>query len=124
MRDKEKLFIFFILLCCLSLFSCSALFNGMFEDVGETMVGAFKLSGIAGTYYAMNQQWPKDEEELRTFAQKNSLDFDWSGYSEIQFTPQADGSLIIEADLAPPNSGSWTGTVTVPKDNEQYPDKT
>ena len=68
-------------------------------------------------YYAEDKKWPEDEEELRIFAQENDLEFDWSRYSDIQFIPQDDGNLIIEAEFAPPNSGSETLTLTI-KDEE------
>ena len=43
------------------------------------------------------------------------MDFDWSKYCDIEFTPQSDDSLFILADLALPKSGVWYLTVGAPQ---------
>ena len=107
MKDLRILFISVGLLICLALTSCTISKDG--ANVGS-------LVGNTASYWAENNKWPKDEKELRAFTENEGIDFDWSKFSRIKFTPQADGGVLIEAEAAPPSSAKHSITLQIPKE--------
>ena len=107
MKNFRILLIVVGLLISFALASCGIFKHG--SDVTLLVV-------FASSYRVENDKWPKDEKELRAYAEDEGLKFDWSQLSRIQFTPKDDGSLFLEAEFAPAKSGAWSATIKVPKE--------
>ncbi|MCX6338460.1 MAG: hypothetical protein NTX71_00880 [Candidatus Aureabacteria bacterium] len=110
MKDIRMLFISIGLLISLALTSCNIFKHG-------TEFTTLVLHN--NRYWIENNRWPNNEEELRAFTERKGLNFDWSKFSKVKLTPQTDGSLFLEAEYAPPESGRWSATIKAPKETKK-----
>ncbi len=94
-----------------------------FEPLGQAIAVALEpvvaLGYGCGAYWSKEQKWPRSMEEI---APAGGADEKWTAmlqrFSEVSFTPQQDGSLVIRGLLMPPavsGSSSSAGTPFIAK---------
>lgn len=89
----------------------------------ETYDSMFKLMTPLYLFYARNDRWPADGQELLVLTRELGLPLDLSQFSQLNLHELQDGSLRVRFELAPPSQGGGEFVLDKPDfDDEQDQD--